>query len=130
MPKLILTLYTLAMLATSLVPMDSSSSSSSFVSSLNPSLQNFLHIPMFTGFVLLLFVLGRQKDRSLACMFGLIVLAMGYGAVLELIQIAVPGRFASLTDMTLNWVGLGIGVFCWLLISKRRLKTGDIGGHE
>mgnify|MGYP006289064273 len=117
MLKLIFIIYTLAMLATSLIPMGSSSSGPAFLTDMNPGLQNVLHIPMFAGFVLLLFLLGHT-GRAVAGWkrLWLVLLAIAYGIGLELLQIAVPGRYASFLDIILNSVGVGIGLGIWCAI--------------
>ncbi len=79
-----------------------------------PALQNLLHIPLFG-------ILAWLWHRTLRCWFASrrvllswsFLLAAGYGAIDECHQLQVPGRYASLTDMALN--SLGVLLVLWLL---------------
>lgn len=87
-----------------------------------PALQNLLHIPLFG-------ILAWLWYRTLRCWIesrGIVLclsflLAAGYGAIDEWHQMQVPGRYASLTDMALNI--LGVLLMLWLL-SRRENRLG------
>ena len=112
--KAVFTLYSMAMLATSLVPMDPSQADLSFMSTMSPSLQNILHIPMLAGFFLLL---SSLRPRG-AFVWPAVILALLSGAALELIQIPVPGRYASFADIVLNGMGVVLGMGCLAVIRR------------
>ena len=76
-----------------------------------PDVKNFLHIPAYFGLTfLLLGTLGRLRWRTRISAF---VIAVGYGAVNEIVQAFVPGRSCSLDDVGRNAVGalVAIGLF-------------------
>lgn len=81
-----------------------------FFMDINPSLQNFLHAPMFIFWTILLksprfnikTLLTNDKKK-------IFVLGFLFGVLLEVIQIPIPGRFGSLEDILLNLLGVSIG---------------------
>ncbi|WP_305042303.1 VanZ family protein [Geoalkalibacter sp.] len=79
-----------------------------------PSLQNFLHIPLYGLLTFLWFgalAAWGVGPRSRLLLAGLI--ALGYGLFDEWYQLSVPGRFGSLTDVALNLVGILLALlFC------------------
>jgi len=85
-----------------------------------PALQNLLHIPLFG-------ILAWLWCRTLGCWFtnrGVLLslsflFAAGYGVIDE-IQLQVPGRYASLTDIALN--ALGAVLVLWLLNRRKSLS--------
>jgi len=85
-----------------------------------PALQNLLHIPLFG-------ILAWLWYRTLGCWFssrGVLLslsflFATGYGVVDEYHQLQVPGRYASLTDIALNV--LGVLLVLWLLNRRKSL---------
>ncbi len=80
----------------------------------SPAVHNMLHIP---AYALLAWTLCRCLFRYLHPRAGLplvVMIAGAYGALLEWHQFAVPGRYASLTDVALNFIGAMIGTwFAW-----------------
>ena len=76
-----------------------------------PEIQNLLHIPLFG---LLAWTWCRALAVPARTTARVVVLAalisIGWSVFDELHQLYVPGRFASLTDMTLNLVGIAIGL--------------------
>lgn len=117
--KTVFALYSMAMLATSLVPMEPSQADPSFMSTMNPNLQNILHIPMLAGFFLLLFSL---RPRGTFVWPGVLI-ALLSGALLELIQLPVPGRYASCADIMLNGIGVALGVGCLAVMTRLRRES-------
>jgi len=78
-----------------------------------PTIQNFLHIPVY-GLLAVLWIFtlrayGSSKHRSILLA---ILLSAGYGGIMEFWQLWIPGRFASLMDFFLN--GTGILLFTWI----------------
>lgn len=106
--------YLALMLVTSVIPMAADSPTPDFLLKLDPGIQNLLHIPMFA---LLIWVLFAAYDLSFSGQLlvpSLVVTAaaIGYGILLEAVQMFVPGRYASLDDMLFNALGVGIGLLC------------------
>lgn len=55
---------------------------------------------------------ARARDR--AATLRLAVVAVAFGAVLELLQGPVPGREPAVADILANVVGAGLGALWWL----------------
>ena len=89
-----------------------------FVTELDPQLQNLLHIPVF-GLLQWLWLRAFAKTEKTG---GRALLACGgitaaYGVFDECHQLFVPGRYASLTDVLLNLVGVAAGTLAFRWIS-------------
>lgn len=83
---------------------------------LNPQLQNLLHIPLF-GLLQWLWLramdrIGRTGLKTVLLCFGI---SFGYGIVDEFHQMFVPGRYASLIDMVLNFTGVLVATLLFWL---------------
>ncbi|WP_090574495.1 VanZ family protein [Nitrosomonas sp. Nm58] len=80
----------------------------------SPTVHNMLHVP---AYALLAWTLCRCLFLYLHPWVGLplvVTIAGAYGALLEWHQFAIPGRYASLTDVALNFIGAVIGAwFAW-----------------
>ncbi len=77
-----------------------------------PALQNMLHVPLFGALAWLWrWTLEAWTTRAPGIIAGL--LTAGYGIVDELHQALVPGRYGSLTDMSLNIIGAAIGLWVY-----------------
>ena len=76
-----------------------------------PAIQNLLHIPLFGllawAWCKALAVPARTTARVIV---PAALITIGWSVFDELHQLYVPGRFASLTDMTLNLTGIAIGL--------------------
>ena len=79
--------------------------------SLNPIVNNFLHVPAYGILMFLWFRAlhqnSRSKHRSLFYAMGL---TMAFGVFQELAQSFVHGRFVSLADIGLNTIGITLAV--------------------
>ena len=79
-----------------------------------PTVHNLLHIPAYAA---LAWTLCRCQQPYFYGRIGLLLAVMiagAYGALLEWHQIAIPGRYASFTDVVLNFTGAAIGAgFAW-----------------
>ena len=108
--------YLLAMLALSLVPGTTVEERGSLFEFLAPELQNLLHVPQYAllSWLWCRGLSGRSWSAARSAAAALAV-AGGYGVVEESIQLLVPGRFASLTDLALDLTGAvaGVGFFLW-----------------
>ena len=93
-------------------------SSAGFILSLIPSsLQNLLHIPLFAG--LYLSYQWAFNPISITKGFTQIIAVsacISFAALDELHQMAVPGRFASLSDFVLDATGVTTG----LIVAKHK----------
>lgn len=82
-------------------------------------LNNMLHVPAYLLLAWTLFSALNNGRISRAA--GIAVgIAVAYGALLELAQAEVPGRYASLGDAALNTLGATIGA---MLAARRAART-------
>ena len=90
-------------------------------SSIEPSVQNLLHVPAYvvlTGLVLLSAGSGQfVAKRAPLLLAGTCVV---FGALLEGVQTIIPGRSASLSDGVLNVLGVLGGLAAWRFGISRR----------
>jgi glycopeptide antibiotics resistance protein len=104
-------LYSLLLVSTSLIPMDAGQHGGSFLSSLEPGVQNILHIPMMAVFSFLLLsgfeCFAEFPKKGLLLGIGV---SVAFALLLELVQVFVPGRYPSFMDMVLNVAGIGLGI--------------------
>jgi VanZ family protein len=84
-----------------------------------PTVQNLLHVPAYNLlpilWILALRTSGMTARRSL---YVALPVACAYGGIVELWQLSVPGRFASMTDFLFN--NMGIVMFIWLYHIKSK----------
>jgi len=107
----LLIVYVGFLFATSLVPMDRPIEGFEFVISIKPTVQNLLHIPVYTLLAILWLQVFQPYEISVSKKLVLaIVLSSLIGIMTELIQTTVPGRYPSLFDTTLNVLGSGLGI--------------------
>ena len=96
------------------IPMDGSAARFTFLTSLKPGIQNLLHIPIF-GFLAYLWLRAFFTIyRSIfMCAILALIITVVFGAIDEIHQLYVPGRYAGLLDIILNAVGavMGVAVF-------------------
>jgi hypothetical protein len=91
---------------------------------LPPQIQNVLHIPLFGGLgYLWSWSLRSWRPRARVIALVAFVLTVAYGAFDEWHQLSVPGRYASLTDLSLDAVGAAIGVCFHQLVTWRRYHS-------
>ena len=101
------------------IPGRSSESGLSFLTEIDPQLQNLLHIPL-VGMLQVLWLcaftkLGRSGwNRTLTSLS----ISLLYSFFDEFHQMFVPGRFASLQDLLLNFTGIVLGTFMFLVWHK------------
>lgn len=119
--KTIFFLYTACMLMTSLIPMDNTKDSLSFWASMNPTLQNFLHVPMFMVFIYLCSKALEEVVRKMARRVWIVLgVALFLSIFMEGIQLVIPGRYPSWSDIMLNFIGAVSGVLFLLKIMQNR----------
>lgn len=79
-------------------------------------------ISHFIAYSVLMFNAGLITISSKQKFILTIILCLSYGALIEVGQYFVPGRFMSSYDMVANALGVLIGIFLTLLLSKPVLK--------
>lgn len=106
----------------STIPMDNGPNSIDFLTSLNPTFQNLLHIPLY-GVLAFLWARAFQKNnfsfKTMVLMT--LFLVISYGCLDELYQTFVPGRYGGLSDIYLDILGAFLGVFVFYLFRKPRV---------
>lgn len=122
-PKILLTLsYMLLVLVTSVIPMDREIRGFQFLIDLKPTVQNLLHIPVYAILSILFLQVTKNYQlegwKKIALVF---ICAGGFGVLNEVVQIFIPGRYAGLTDMGLNFIGAILGVFIYTSVEKSKL---------
>ncbi len=91
---------------------------------LNPTLQNFLHIPLFGFLAMLLIITFKRYSLKEGTCIGLsFVISMSYGVFDEVHQYFVPGRYLSLTDIYLNLLGVLVGMGVYKFISIKNISV-------
>lgn len=113
--------YTGFLFLGSVTPANDSTVASRALLSLQPEVQNLLHIPAFLCFsILFLKSFQNIPEAKLKKRF-ILVFAVGvvFGILLEAVQIIVPGRFPSLMDVVFNGVGVLVGI--WIYRQWQRL---------
>ena len=113
----LLALYVSLLFASSLVPMDQKMAGLGLVLEIRPGVQNLLHIPAYMLLAILWFQVLHRYSISLRRQIILsLLLSSLIGVLNEFIQLAVPGRYSSLTDVVLNSVGIILGtvLYCKL----------------
>ena len=84
------------------------------VAAVPSTLQNAMHLVLYGALaVLWSWALERGHGRLALAAAGVIA----YGCVLELAQLAVPGRFASVLDVALNTAGVALAA---MIVGARR----------
>ncbi len=122
-PILLLIVYMLGILILASIP--ESAGSQDYSSWIPYEFQNFLHLPVFGFLAVIGYSALRSRNVSRTRCFWLgILIAVGYGAIIELYQFIIPGRFPSLTDFVLD----ASGVLLFLLI-YRNFKLSERGSH-
>ena len=103
------------------IPMDKNTDVPEFIISLDPTLQNLLHIPVF-GLLAFLWLKSFTKHSILISTKVIITLVVTilFGCLDEFHQTFVLGRYGSLIDILLNLVGIFMGILFFLFIAPKR----------
>lgn len=101
------------------IPTDGGSNDIAFLTSLNPTLQNLLHIPLY-GVLALLWIRSFQKNHfsNGKMILMTLFLTISYGCLDELHQTFVPGRYGGLLDIFLDSLGAFFGILVFYLSRK------------
>lgn len=87
-----------------------------FLTDIDPQLQNMLHVPLFgTLQILWLKALTKRGLSGWKNIVACLAISLAYGCFDELHQMLVPGRYASLIDLFLNFTGIVIGTLVFML---------------
>lgn len=103
------------------IPMDGGLDNITFLTDLDSTLQNLLHIPLY-GFLSLLWMnffvaAGRPWGRAVILT---IAITIGFGCLDEFHQSFVPGRYGGLMDILLDSVGAVAGIIFFGMVNKPR----------
>ncbi len=114
--------------AESSIPMDGGSDDIAFLTSLNPAVQNLLHIPLYGLLAFLWMNVFKKKGFRPALSLTLsLLIAVLYGCLDEVHQAFVPGRYGGLLDVCLNTAGALLGVWVYSRVLPFPGKTaGDL----
>ena len=87
---------------------------------ITPAWQNLLHVPLYAGLAASwLWALASYPLRRPARLTVAFLLTVLWAILDETHQMAVPGRYASLTDLALNTIGATLAVAYSSLNAKR-----------
>lgn len=114
--------YAAALMAASLLP-SGEGPMGGWDAALTPDLQDALHLPVYSGLVILVMVSLATHARLTAVRIAWIALAcVGLGALMEFAQAFIPGRTCSLRDGLVNAAGTVLG--CSATWVWRRFRGG------
>ena len=103
----------------SLAPMDAGAKQLRFLAAVAPDIQNLMHVPAYALLaVLWMQVLTQWGRRDGDRVAATVCAAVGFGLVVELAQVFIPGRYASLTDGLVNTLGACLGVLVYLGVER------------
>ena len=116
---ILLLVYMLLVVFLSAIPMDREIRGLQFIIEMKPLIQSLMHVPFYAVLsILWLQVLKMHQITGRKCLIMGFISAVGFGILIEFIQIAVPGRYPSFIDMGLNTVGALVGLLLYLVIEK------------
>jgi len=101
------------------ISMDGESKHLKFLMELKPTVQNLLHIPLF-GLLAYLWLNALTKNGCPAKkkVIITIIITLGYGLLDEFHQSFVAGRYASLSDIILNIIGIITGAVIYFQLQR------------
>ncbi len=86
-----------------------------------PFIKNLMHVPMYAILTILWMQILKQYDRGGTKRIVLVFfLSSAFGILNELIQLAIPGRYATISDITLNTIGMVCGIMVYFLVERRK----------
>jgi len=112
--------YTAVLTLTSLLP-SGTGPLKGWDASLSPDLQDALHLPAYSGLVVVWTLAWSTQFRTgAAAVIVITVVCTAFGAAMEAAQYFIPGRTCSLSDGLVNALGAILG--CLGVIAWRRLR--------
>lgn len=126
--RVVLAAYALLLAAVSLLP-PASEGPGQWQQLIEPPVQKLLHVAAYAGLTVLIIAATRTGHIGLGGLTLISLAAVAYGALLELAQAAVPGRFTTLRDVLLNGAGVlaGVLVVAGLRALRRRANPSSPG---
>ena len=118
---LLLSSCILLIIVSSLIPMDHRIEGLNFIISMNPRLQNFLHIPMYTLLTILWlqFIQGYNIPTWKIILLTLLFTS-AFGIMNECVQMLIPGRYASFGDVLRDLIGAAIGLTIFYILQHSK----------
>ncbi|MCX5676533.1 MAG: VanZ family protein [Planctomycetota bacterium] len=114
--------YTAALVAVSLLP-SGTGPLKGWDASLSPDLQDALHLPAYSGLVVLWTLAWSTRFRTgAAAVLVITVVCTAFGAAMEAAQYFIPGRTCSLKDGLVNLVGVLTGCLTMMIWSNRNVR--------
>ena len=106
------------------ISMDNNVEDLNFILSLNPTLQNLIHIPIF-GLLAFLWLKAFTKHSILTSVkiIMTLIITILFGCLDEFHQVFVPGRYGSLIDILLNIVGIFMGILFFSFYRSRKKRN-------
>ena len=103
------------------IPMDAAHADK-WYASLEPNIQNLIHIPVFA---LLSYLWAQTLTKSFFrnILLSAAVITILFGCFDEFHQVFVPGRYAGLLDIMLDTAGAVIGVIAFKYLSTTKSKN-------
>jgi len=129
-PLLIPIFYTMCIFGLSSIP--GNSPVDSIISyHISPSLQNIFHIPEFGILAWLwMWVFYKNKSSFLRATLYVLIICLACGFLNELYQLIIPGRYASLSDSILNFVGILLGIAVYSSFTRIPILTRKLNKHN
>jgi VanZ family protein len=80
----------------------------------------WLHVLAYAGLaVALAYAFQDSAWRARSVLLIVVLLTVGYGGSIELLQSTLAGRTASVGDLLTNAVGAGVAAACWWVVTRR-----------
>ena len=113
----------LLILTLSLIPMHREIKGLGFLINMKSLVQNLMHIPFYAFLAILWFqILRIYAIKSWKTVLLVTFFSVGFGILIELIQMTIPGRYPSIIDMGLNTTGTFVGILICFLSERSRSK--------
>ena len=110
--------------AMSSIPGDSKEGGWNLLRYVEPQWQNLLHIPLFALLqILWLRAFTRIGRHGIHIMLVCLSISLIYSLLDELHQLYVPGRYASLTDVGLNIIGVTLGSVIFFRFMNKNINS-------
>ena len=117
----ILPIYMLLILTLSLIPMHREIRGFQFIINTDSLFQNLMHIPVYAFLAILwLKILRIYAFKGWKMLFFVVLFSVGFGILIEFIQMTIPGRYPSMVDMGLNTIGAFVGILIYFLLERSR----------
>ncbi len=115
----LLSIYMLLILALSLIPMHREIRGLEFLINMKSLVQNLMHIPFYAFLAILwLQILRIYAFKGWKTVLFVAFFSVGFGIVIEFIQMTIPGRYPSIIDMGLNTIGTFVGILIYLMVER------------